>query len=153
MPDFKPLVREILYIDDDPEDFMMLDEAVRQIAPSVRVTHLMDCPSLLKDPQIPIPDLIFLDINMHASDGFYWLEKLRAKGSQVPVIMFSTAHTDNYVSRAYNLGAQLFLVKPQTYTQLVRSMTDILSMDWSQPEKVTQAHYLEGRFRAYALPT
>lgn len=148
----QPGIRHILHIDDDEEDFLMLHEAVKEVLSEAVITYLSDCPSVLEVPRPLAPDMVFLDINMHGSDGFYWLEKIRAKGfTSLPVIMYSTANTDHYISRAYTLGANLFLVKPHTFTELVASLQQILQMDWQAPTAIAEAHFRNGKYHPFRL--
>lgn len=143
-------IKNILHIDDDEEDFLMLQEAIREVHSAAEVFYLADCPSRLASPQYPHPDLVFLDINMHGNDGFHWLQRIRDKGfTNLPVIMYSTASTEHYITRAYTLGADLFFVKPHTYNELVESVRHILSLDWTAPKAIADAHFREGKYHPF----
>ena len=147
-----PGIKHILHIDDDEEDFLMLQEPVKEVSTGAVVSYLSDCPSVLNTPRPDTPDLVFLDINMHGSDGFYWLEKIRAKGlTSLPVIMYSTANTDHYISKAYATGANLFFIKPQTFTELVASLHQIFLLDWQTPSAVAAAHFRDGKYHPFRL--
>jgi CheY-like chemotaxis protein len=63
----------------------------------------------------PLPDLMLLDIKMPRLDGFQVLAWLRKQPSlkRLPVIMFSSSDLARDVDRAYELGANSFLVKPR----------------------------------------
>lgn len=146
----QPGIRHILHIDDDEEDFLMLQEAVKEVLSEAVITYLSDCPSVLEVPRPLAPDMVFLDINMHGSDGFHWLERIRAQGhTDLPIIMYSTASTEHYITKAYTLGADLFLVKPHTFNELVDSVRHILSLDWKNPRKITDAHFREGKYHPF----
>lgn len=145
-------IKHILHIDDDEEDFLMLQEAIKAVHNGVEVYYLSDCPSRLDNPQYPHPDLIFLDINMHGNDGFHWLERIRARGyTDLPIIMYSTASTEHYITKAYTLGANLFFIKPHTFNELVDSIRRILSFDWKSPHQIASAHFREGKYHPFQL--
>jgi two-component system LytT family response regulator len=55
------------------------------------------------------PDLLFLDVQMPALDGFDVLEALRDQ--PLPVVVFVTAH-DRYALRAFDVHALDYLLKP-----------------------------------------
>jgi two-component system, LytTR family, response regulator len=64
------------------------------------------------------PDLMFLDVQMPALDGFGVLHALRAAGSElapeataIPVVIFVTAH-DTYALKAFEVHALDYLLKP-----------------------------------------
>lgn len=63
----------------------------------------------------PLPDLMLLDIKMPRLDGFEVLGWLRQQPGlkRLPVAMFSSCDLQQDVNRAYELGANSFLVKPQ----------------------------------------
>jgi DNA-binding response OmpR family regulator len=145
-------IKRILHIDDDEEDFLMLQEAIKAVHTEVEVYYLGECPSRFGNPDIPHPDLVFLDINMHGSDGFHWLERIRAKGfTDLPIIMYSTASTAHYITKAYTLGANLFFIKPHTFNELVDSVRHILTLDWKSPGVITNAHFREGKYHPFQM--
>jgi two-component system LytT family response regulator len=55
------------------------------------------------------PDLLFLDVQMPALDGFGVLEALA--GQRLPAVIFVTAH-DRYALRAFDVHAVDYLLKP-----------------------------------------
>jgi DNA-binding response OmpR family regulator len=59
-------------------------------------------------------DLVLLDIVMPDEDGFAWLTRVKADGSQyrsIPVIILSNLDQREDVERGIKLGAQEYLVK------------------------------------------
>ena len=64
--------------------------------------------------EYPLPDLMLLDIKMPRLDGFAVLDWLRKQPGlkRLPVTMFSTSDMQKDIDRAYELGANSFLVKP-----------------------------------------
>ena len=60
------------------------------------------------------PRVALLDIKMPVKDGFDVLKRVRAhpKLSRLPVVMFSNSREERDVNRAYDLGANSYVVKP-----------------------------------------
>jgi CheY-like chemotaxis protein len=148
----KSTINYILHVDDDEEDYCMLNEAVKEVSNQIEVGFMKSLPESMKALTAPPPDLIFLDINMPAYDGFYWLEEIGKEPTiTTPVIMYSTASTDNYVAKAYDAGAHLFLVKPSTYAQLVASLHHILHLDWQDPVRIRQQYHDKDQSQSFQL--
>ena len=57
------------------------------------------------------PDLVFLDIEMPALDGFDVVEELARRGGAAPLIVFVTAYPQ-FAAHAFDTGAIDFLTKP-----------------------------------------
>jgi len=56
--------------------------------------------------------LIVCDVNMPRMNGLEFLERLSARGSDVPVVMLTTEGQPELIQRAKSLGAKGWLVKP-----------------------------------------
>lgn len=66
-------------------------------------------------------DLYLVDVNMPKMDGYSFIRHLRASTTieQAPVVMISTESEPKDESRAYQVGANLYLVKPIKPDQLL----------------------------------
>ncbi|MEV6346137.1 response regulator [Actinoplanes sp. NPDC051851] len=67
-------------------------------------------------------DLFVVDVNMPKMNGYACVETLRSEtvGSAAPVLMISTEDRSGDADRAYQAGANLYLVKPVAAERLVR---------------------------------
>ncbi|WP_433791670.1 response regulator [Actinoplanes sp. CA-252034] len=70
-------------------------------------------------------DLFVVDVNMPRMNGYACVEALRSEtvGSVAPVVMISTEDRPGDADRAYQAGANLYLVKPVARDRLVRVAT------------------------------
>jgi two-component system chemotaxis response regulator CheY len=61
-----------------------------------------------------LPDLLVVDINMPKMDGYTMLRAIRAdaRTRSIPAIMISTEAEGRDAQRAYDAGANVYLVKP-----------------------------------------
>lgn len=58
-------------------------------------------------------DLYIVDVNMPKQDGYSFMKELRSRDvSQAPALMVSTEAAASDRTRAYAVGANLYLVKP-----------------------------------------
>lgn len=68
------------------------------------------------------PDVLLLDLRMPGRDGIATLEELRARGSDVPVLVLTTFDDDELVLGALRAGAKGYLLKDVTLEQLVEAI-------------------------------
>ncbi|MGE4158540.1 MAG: sigma-54-dependent transcriptional regulator [Planctomycetota bacterium] len=64
------------------------------------------------------PDAVILDWNMPDLDGLSTLRRLRAEGVQAPVILLTGEGTDAVAREAFSLGAQDYLTKPASLSEV-----------------------------------
>lgn len=86
--------------------------------------------SLAGNPQ---PGLILLDLNMPKMNGQMALGQIKADPDlrKIPVTVLTTSRSEEDIFRAYDLGVNSFIVKPVTFTELVRAM-QALTEYWFQ---------------------
>jgi two-component system chemotaxis response regulator CheY len=74
-----------------------------------------------------LPDLLLVDINMPKMDGYSMLREIRAseRTRSIPAIMISTEAEGQDAQRAYEAGANVYLIKPVRPDQL-RSFAQLL---------------------------
>ena len=134
--------KNIYLADDDEDDREFFQEALFEVCKESMLTlakdgiELMD---ILYQPPVPMPDVIFLDLNMPAKNGFECLEEIKkdSKLKMLPVIIFSTTIQEESVNRVYKEGANFYICKPSNFSQLKRTLAKVLSIDWAQ--QLTQA--------------
>jgi len=75
----------------------------------------------------PMPKLLLLDLRMPRLSGFDVLERIKSDPSlrRLPVAVFSSSNVDKDVDRAYDLGANSYIVKPGSlggYTEFIETL-------------------------------
>lgn len=124
-----------LIVDDDPDDSDSFCEAIKGIDTSSQCLTAMngeDALRKLRNETIPLPDLIFLDLNMPRMGGRQCLVELKKDEAlkDIPVIIYSTASTQDYINETLKLGAVYFLVKPTDLKELRNQIIVALQTDW-----------------------
>ena len=81
--------------------------------------------------RFPLPAVMLLDLNMPMMDGFGVLKWLRAQPGlkRLTVVILTASLREEDVERAFDLGANSFLVKPSSIeglTTIARSLRDWL---------------------------
>jgi CheY-like chemotaxis protein len=129
--------RAILIVEDSPDDLLLIRRAFErgQIANPVHVvfdgeqaiSYLAGENAYADRARFPLPALVLLDLRLPRKSGFEVLKWIRGHGelSRLPVVVLSTSHAENEIGRAYDLGANSYLVKPvstEALTRLVQAM-------------------------------
>lgn len=143
-------VQSILVIDDDRDDFELVAEAINGIDPSISVSFLDRCENRIKYKGQHF-DLVLLDINMPAHDGFVWLKGIRERGYDLPVVMYTNSSSPAHIIKAYNEGATLYFNKPESYSLLLKGIKKLLDLDWSDPFSITKMHLQNGSYSAFKV--
>ena len=130
-------VQTILLADDDEDDRMLFEDALQQIRSEVRLSTAGDGHTLLKMLRKgPLPDVIFLDLNMPGKNGFECLQEIRKEEAfrPIPVIIFSTTSQLDAVNRTYELGANYFMRKPPSFAALKKLLNHVFTLDLRTPK-------------------
>ncbi len=118
----------VLIADDDPAICTLIDTVLRKGPYEMVMCNDAESALVAVDRHGPF-DIIICDFMLPGISGIDLIERLRAKKSTqgVPILMIS-GHT-NYAmdGRAKNAGANLFLNKPFTISQLRSAVTLLLS--------------------------
>lgn len=122
--------RQILLVDDDVDDIAFLEQTIRRIDPSIECKHAKNGKEGLQKVLLEKPDLIISDINMPVMDGILFLQQVRnVLKLSVPFIMTSTSSWEQYL--ALSSGANYFLPKSTSLSELYTKLLNVLMMDFS----------------------
>lgn len=124
----------VFYADDDADDLDFFKEAVEEIQGNFDVvTHNRGDKllSALQNPP-PMPQIIFLDLNMPGKNGFEVLQEIRLTESfkEIPVVIFSTSGDEGSISKSRNLGASFYIQKSSCFDTFKKSIKDTLGINW-----------------------
>jgi len=144
-------INSIILADDDRDDHDFFRDALKLIAPTVSISIVEDGEALLALLKHYVPDFIFLDLDMPCKNGLECLTAIRANPilHSIPIVIFSSTSRPANIDTAYDMGADLFFIKPANYGDLVSSINAILSLDWSKPSSVKEQYFINGRYAAF----
>jgi len=107
------MAKTILTVDDSPSMRMLLRHTLVQQGHMVHeaVDGIAALEWLATNDQ---PDLMITDINMPRMDGFGLVEAVRAQrgGGEMPILVLTTESSDAKKTRAREVGATGWIVKP-----------------------------------------
>jgi DNA-binding response OmpR family regulator len=109
----------VLIVEDDPITAGLVRHRLERSG--FRVDHLENGTDALEAMRNRAPDLAVLDIRLPGMSGFELLSRMREEDllAGVPVLMLTSMGSESDVSRGFELGADDYLVKPFSPTELV----------------------------------
>ena len=120
-------------IDDDAEDTQLLIDALNEVegcCPCFTANNGEQALQKLREGLIPIPDYIFLDLNMPRLNGKQFLVKIKRISvfRQIPIIIYTTSSDVRDKEETKRLGAFYFLTKPDSYNEICKGLSIIFSL-------------------------
>lgn len=139
-----PEWNNIILADDDTEDCEIFAEALRDINAAAKLTlskNGLELMTLLNKPPVPLPDVIFLDLNMPIKSGYQCMKEIRENPGLRDhlVVIFTTSSLKEDIDLMYKLGANLYIVKPNDFDRLKDVLRTVFSGVWldgvAQPQR------------------
>lgn len=143
----KKTYKVIFHADDDEDDRLLFMDAVAELDLAVRVRQAEDGQKLLNilhSSTLEVPEIVFMDINMPGKNGFQCLEEIRSAKeclNRLRIIMLSTSSSPENIKRSFELGADLYAVKPSSFAGLKEMLYEILVSDWKVVQKSSSKMY------------
>lgn len=121
----------ILLVEDDPNDTLLIKRAFQKaglgdILKTVSdgdqaIEYLRGANEYADRARFPLPFLLLLDLKMPGTDGFEVLQWLRTQPDfkRLLVVVLTSSNLQADVDRAYDLGANSYLVKPVEFNEMV----------------------------------
>lgn len=108
---------DVMLVEDDPGDVVLVREAfaddqrIRELRVAGDGVHALE---QLRDPELPLPDLILLDLNLPRMDGRELLAEIKRdqRLGRIPVVVLTTSQAQKDIVRSYELHASAYVSKP-----------------------------------------
>lgn len=115
--------KSILLVEDEPADAQLLKRAMVRIDSEIHIELAEDGVEAVEKfgldqgseiLRMEEPCCVILDLKMRRMDGFEVLKRLKENGrwKHVPIIIFTSSSDPNDIRRAYDCGANSYIVKP-----------------------------------------
>jgi len=127
----------VLVVEDNPTDVLLIRRAFAraQIANPLQVVQDGDAAVQYLSGEgvygdrgaFPLPAVMLLDLKLPRRSGLEVLEWVRAQAPlrRLPVVMLTSSNQSQDVNRAYDLGANSYLVKPVEFADLARMLSEV----------------------------
>jgi len=122
----------ILYVDDNPADRRLMQEALNSTKPNVHLEMVGTGEELLaRIETVPLPNLILMDWNLPGISGFELLKKLKSDqlSKRIPLVVFTTSLSGENIIEIYNERANCIVEKPLGFEAFV-SLIDRIEEFW-----------------------
>ena len=126
--------RTIFYIDNDEDDLEFFQSVASEINQKVYTFTSYDVMvAALREHGLK-PSIIFVDLNMPVKNGYEVIRDIKASGGlrDIPLIIFSTANSSVLIKKYWQLGASLYIVKPNSVAALRDTIRNVLAIDWQR---------------------
>jgi CheY-like chemotaxis protein len=133
----------ILLVDDSENDLVLMKTAFRKADFTTplqivyngeeAIAYLSGQGQYSNRIQFPLPAVILLDLNMPMKNGFdvlEWLRSMPVLRKRIPTIVLTASARPEDVERAFDLGANSYLVKPGALEDLIAMIRCL--RDWLQ---------------------
>ena len=124
------LYKNILLVDDDPDDAEIFMEAVGFVNEKIIMRHIDNPVKAFQELETleNLPDLIFLDYNMPLMNGKEFLEQIKSKGilRSIPVILISTPSEEFVFDLLEKREIIRYMSKPSSYNELIRMLKEVI---------------------------
>ncbi len=130
----------VLIADDDSDDRFLAQKAFEDLGFSKNIRFAQDGMEALDylnqseasqdHHYFLIPDFIILDLNMPVKDGWETLKEIKNSPSlcKIPTIIWTTSNAEQDRLRSVEMGADCFITKPDSYSNLLFSMHSLIEM-------------------------
>ena len=131
----RPTPLHIMLADDDEDDRLFFEEAFEEVKIKYRITTFNDGEQLMEhlyDASNPLPDIIFLDLNMPRKSGIECLKEIRndERLKRISVAIYSTSSSEQDIEDTFVSGANVYIKKPNDFNMLKKILSDVVHINW-----------------------
>lgn len=125
----------ILIADDDDDDVELFNEALAELKMDNKLTSFKngnDLMDYLQNPEIKLPHILFLDLNMPCKTGHECLKEIRAnpRFKDISIAIYSTSSSEKDIENTFVEGANIYIKKPNDFSKVKKIIKDVVNMNW-----------------------
>ncbi len=128
-------ILNIALADDDEDDRILFKEAIEEIQLKTKLSLFVNGQELMDYlllPNVILPNLIFLDLNMPIKNGMQCLREIRANPdlSDLSIAIYSTSSSERDIEETFVSGANIYINKPNNFRKLRQVVEKVLQIKW-----------------------
>ncbi|MFS4417331.1 response regulator [Maribacter sp. 2307ULW6-5] len=125
----------IALADDDADDRLFFKDAIAELDIKTKLSLFINGQELMDYlllPNIVLPEIVFLDLNMPIKDGMQCLREIRANEriKDLCVAIYSTSSSERDIEQTFVNGANIYINKPTTFGALKKAVDKVLRLNW-----------------------
>lgn len=122
----RPVTKKILIVDDEPNIVAALDYLLQRS--NYEVLTAQDGEEALKQVERHLPDLVLLDVMIPLKSGYEVCQRMRERADwrHIKIIMVSAKGREAEINKGLSIGADLYVTKPFSNTELVARIDELL---------------------------
>ncbi len=122
----------ILLVEDNPVDVDLTLRALKKQKSNTMIVVARDGEQALEQMELwdqgaPVPMVILLDLKLPKVDGHQVLKTLKSHPvyKTIPIVVLTSSGDDRDISKAYELGANSYIVKPVSFDKFIEVAAQI----------------------------
>lgn len=132
-----PQATEILLVEDEPADAELIQRALKSagLANPIRlltdgeaaVDYLLGHGAYADRHAYPLPQLVLLDLKLPKVSGLAVLQEVKSSElvRRIPIVVLTSSTQSEDINRAYDRGANSYLVKPVRFAEFAKVAAEI----------------------------
>jgi len=125
----------ILLAEDDEDDRLFFKEALQDIKVKTFIDFVNDGSQLmnyLNQPNVRMPNMVFLDLNMPLKSGLQCLTEIRSNNrlKDLAIVIYSTSASEEDVEEAFVNGANIYIKKLNDFLLLKTTLARVINLNW-----------------------
>ena len=125
----------ILLADDDEDDRLFFMDAFGEMKIRTKVRTVNDGVELIQHltkPNIILPHVLFLDLNMPLKNGMECLKEIKTNDrfNDVAIAIYSTSASEEDIEQTFIYGANIYIKKPSDFETLKKILSEVITINW-----------------------
>jgi two-component system, response regulator len=122
---------DIILVEDNLDDAQLTIRALKKRNLANNLLHLWDGEEAIQyltlNQHNNLPKLILLDLKMPKIDGIEVIQYLKRDATlkTIPIVVLTSSKENNDIKKAYELGANAYIVKPVDFEKFTQAVSEI----------------------------